>query len=225
MAPAMIPNTNLVDLTLPMNSELTPSPGEPALELLPLNDYEPDGYRISKVIMGTHYGTHMDAPCHFIPGAPGMESIRLSLTVGPTQKIDLGILDPKSQITRDMLEPYELSISSPNRVVIATGWDERIRSPEYYTEQPSLTYEAMSWLVLKGVCLIGVDMPSLSLSEPASTHRAAAESEVVVLESLVNLRHLRTNPFFLIALPLAIAGADGCPTRVIAVEFNHLATS
>ncbi len=225
MTPGVIPNTNIVDLTLPMSSALTPSPGEPSLELLPVNDYDSHGYRTSQVTMGTHYGTHMDAPCHFVRGAPGIESIRLSRTIGPAQKIDLGILAPNSQITCDMLEPYESSISSLKRVVIATGWDERIRSPEYYTEQPSLTYESVSWLVLKGVSLIGVDMPSLSSSEPESAHRAAAESEVIILESLVNLRHLRANPFLLIALPLPITGADGCPTRVIAVEFNHRATS
>ena len=42
--------------------------------------------------------------------------------------------------------------------------------------------------------------------------------EIVIVESLANLRNLQEKKVFFIALPLKIEGRDGSPVRAVAIE-------
>ena len=85
----MLNNAKVVDLTIPLSSEVVMWPGAPALEAETLVTVAHDGYYARRVTFFEHTGTHFDAPCHFIDGAKSVEKIPASELVRPAVVIDI----------------------------------------------------------------------------------------------------------------------------------------
>jgi arylformamidase len=71
-------------------------------------------------------------------------------------------------------------------------------------------------LAEKGVKLLGVDVPSVDFvdSKTLDAHHVLHQNGVHILENVV-LNHVGEGMYDLIALPLPIRGADGCPVRAV----------
>ena len=48
-----------------------------------------DSSNVSRLVMGTHTGTHVDAPQHFFDDKPGVDALPLELLIGRARVIDL----------------------------------------------------------------------------------------------------------------------------------------
>src|SRR5919201_4304273 len=59
-------------------------PGDPAVTPERVRSIaDGHGYNLSRLDFGVHSGTHVDAPVHFIDGAPAAESLPLDVLIGP----------------------------------------------------------------------------------------------------------------------------------------------
>ncbi|MGH8907300.1 MAG: cyclase family protein [Egibacteraceae bacterium] len=162
---------------------------------------------VSRLGMGSHTGTHVDAPLHFIPGAGGVEMLPLDAMLGPAWVIDA------TGHTRD-LDRVDIP-EGAERVLLKTDnsrlWDLDRFSPDFI----GLTPRAAELLVARGVRLVGIDYLSIApAADPAPTHLVLLGAGVVILEGL-DLRGVEPGAYELRCLPLLIPGADGAPARVI----------
>jgi kynurenine formamidase len=208
-----------VDLTLPVYH------GMRGVEIHPHTRIEADGYNTTNLMLYSHSGTHMDAPLHFLAGGDTIDQTPLEKCMGTAVTINLSHKPPNSLITIDDLQPYADKIGPGARLLLRTDWDLHAEQDDYRTSFPRISLELAEWLGEQGVWLIGLESPSVASlqdkKELTDVHQALLRKDIVIVESLANLRDLPEELIF-IALPLKILGGDGSPVRAMAlVEEEH----
>jgi len=211
----------LVDLSLPLRDGGPSYPNDPPLRIQPYRTLAAGGCNVSVISIGTHQGTHLDAPWHFIEGGRSLDQIPLHAFYGPAVLVDLapgGELPPKTPISPPMLARHESAFMPGGRVILRTGWYSRFGHPEYFTDLPSLTADAAEWIAAKRIALLGMDMPTPSKIAGRECHHTllGPEAEIVIVEALTNL-HLLPSEFIFVGFPLNFIGLDGSPIRAVAV--------
>lgn len=173
------------------------------------------------VAIFSQLGTHVDAPNHFIKDGGGVDRLAVMSLVGPATVLHL-TADSDSISTSHLLA-REDDIRRHRRVLINTGWDRRIGTPDYWTDFPELSVAAAQLLVDWGVLLIGVDTPTPSMTHLHEMHRLLLGAQIVVAECVVNLHQLPDSTFVVCA-PLPLVGLDGSPARILAIDFDNEGT-
>jgi len=210
----------IVDLSYALNATIPVYPGDPPPEILVLErttDVIPGRRALnnSRISIGMHCGTHMDAPFHFFSDRRTIDQVPLERLIGPAIRIDLRAAVRGGTIEREHLEPRRDDLRRYPRVILETGWEARWGKPEYFSDHPLITGEAAQFLVDCGAQLVGIDMPSVD-RPPFPAHLALLSNDVVIVENLRNLREISDDVFELIVLPLKIVGRDGSPVRALA---------
>ena len=185
------------------------------MRLAPARSLERDGYRVQSLHLGSHSGTHLDAPSHVVRDGAGVDALPLELLVGPAVVVDLRDLGPREAVRWERLAAY----ARPDRMlVLHTGWD-RFWGSASYEDHPYLSAEAASALVDTGVRVVGID--ALSVDETGATaypaHEALLGPGGVVVENLTNLAAVDHPEPVLSVLPLRLQGCDGSPVRAVAL--------
>lgn len=184
----------------------------------------PDGYNTTNLHLYSHSGTHMDAPLHFLEGGSTIDRWPLAQLVGPAQVIDLSSVEAHGLHTVEDLLPHAAKITPGCRLLLRTDWSLHADLPDYRPDMPRISAALARWLVERQVALVGVETPSVASLRPENraelteVHQTILGGNIVIVESLTNLRELRRTTVEFIALPLKIDGGDGSPVRAIAVE-------
>ena len=185
------------------------------MRLSPACTLERDGYRVSHLHLGSHSGTHLDAPSHVVEDGAGVDEVPLELLVGPAVVVDLRDLGPREPVVWERLAAY----ARPGRMlVLHTGWSRSWGSVRY-DEHPYLDAEAAWALVAAGVRTVGIDAPSIDETggKGLPAHAALLTSGGVVVENLTNLAAVDHPEPVLSVLPLPLRGCDGSPVRAVAL--------
>lgn len=204
----------IIDVTLPIETGGLSWPGDPVVEIervLAVSTGDPAN--VSALRLGSHTGTHVDAPSHLRDGATSIDEILLDALCGPAVVVDLrGRPGP--------LTAEDLNASVPQdveRMLLLT--DNSERWPEHLEEFPSdyvaLSVDAAAWCVERGLTLVGIDFLSVEVFEAPGhpTHRTLLDGEVVIVEGL-DLRGVAPGSYDLVVAPLKLRGCDGSPARV-----------
>ena len=169
---------------------------------------------VGAVTMGTHNGTHADAPFHFLSDGARIDALDPAIYCGPCVVAD--VLDAGWTITRRHLDhaaPY-FGRDGVSRLLVRTGtWPDGEPFP---ARIPLLAADVPAWLGERGIRLLGLDVPSVDAidSSDLPNHHALAAAGVHILESL-DLSAVSAGIYELIALPLRIAGGDAAPVRAV----------
>lgn len=179
------------------------------------------GRETREVTVGTHTGTHLDAPRHFINEGQTVEDLSLDALLGPVELVDFTHVDENEPVTVSMLEDETLG----KRTIFQFGWGDRFGdSDAFYNDYPYLTISAAEYLVDEGVEMLGFDTPSPDMSsrpldggdEDSPVHKVFLRNDVILVEYLMNLDEVDfESDWNVAALPLKIDGADGAPARVV----------
>ena len=201
-----------------------PSHWHPVVEISVLGRHGIEGRETRKVVLGTHTGTHTDAPLHFVPKGRGVDEISLDVLVGPATVANFTNCKPLQEIDVQQLE-RRLGATPPSRLVLRTDWSEHFGQMPFYTQYPFLSEAAAHWLVDKGVRLLAMDTPSpdnpahsRGTPKDSPNHKVLLGAGVVLVEYVCNLKALTASEVELVVLPLRLKGCDGAPTRCIAIE-------
>lgn len=200
-----------LDVTRPVRSGMPVYPGDPPVSLDPWTSLEQGaGFAVSVLTLGTHAGTHVDAPAHCIPGGVGIEALPLDALCGPAYLLDLGEPDAAPvAIGRRALGALP---DGCERLLLRTH-DGRLWQGEALPDL-GLDLDAAALLTNRGVRLVGIDRLSIApAGDPLPVHRLLLAAGVVILEGL-DLRAAPPGSCELFCLPLKLAGADGAPARV-----------
>lgn len=214
----------IVDLSHIVNADTQIYPGDPSPSLTPAATLERDGFNVLHVSMGSHTGTHVDAPYHFLADGARIDQLELSLFLGPAVVADVRGLPSRARIEWSHLEPYADELAPGRILLLHTGWSRHWRTGTYY-DHPYLDPDAARRTVAAGVRTVGVD--ALSVDEtPAPgagagtypAHRVLLGAGGVIVENLTNLESIDFASPLLSVLPLRLDDADGAPVRAVALE-------
>jgi arylformamidase len=199
------------DISVPLRPDMHIYPGDPAVRL-ERHESIADGAEanVSKLELGVHSGTHVDAPLHFIDGAAGTESLALDVLVGPVVVVDAtsigGPLDETALASLALPEAERLLLKTANSAL----WDR----PDFSEEFVCLTGDGARYLIDRDVRLVGIDYLSIG---DADAHRELLGAGVVAVEGL-DLRAVEPGAYELVCLPLMLDGSDGAPARVVLLD-------
>lgn len=205
-----------IDLSHPLTHGQSSFPGDPLLQISPHATIEKQRCNVSRITMGSHQGTHLDAQFHFIPDGNRLDQMPLDWFYGPATL--LRIPKPaRAEITVEDLKPFEKRLVAGARVIYETGWHRHYGQTDYFTDFPSLTQEAASYLAARRIRLLGMDTPTPSRDYYEVHHLLQQKpAEIVIVESLANLDALPEH-FLFIGFPLRFEGGDGSPIRAVAL--------
>lgn len=215
----------IIDLTLTLREGMMTFPvhWHPMVEISQMGRFEVEERETRKITIGTHTGTHVDAPRHFIKGGTTIDQTDLEIYYGPARVLDFTDLADKTEITLDMLKE-RIGEDFPQRILFRYDWDNRLDSLQYYSHHPYLSEEACQWLVDQGVRLVGFDAPmpddprnGRGCEKDSPNHTILLGANVAILEYLSNLKSIPAGDFILSALPMKIESGDGGPVRAVAI--------
>jgi arylformamidase len=202
----------LYDATLSIHEKMVVFPGDPPFKKEPVSQIQTgDDFNLTRLTMGTHLGTHVDPPAHYLEAGATVEQIPLESMVGPGVVADLR---GRSQIDRHDLE--KSNIGDHKRVLLKTDNGPRLLESTFHQNYVHLTEDGARYLVEHKVRLVGIDYLSIEHPEnPGSpVHHLLLEAGVLVVEG-VHLLEIPPGEYEIFCLPLKIKGADGAPARVL----------
>lgn len=166
---------------------------------------EGDSVNTGIITMSSHTGTHVDAPYHYDNDGKTIEDINVNDLCGAAEVVELtGVTKITKELVQDIF-PLKTSI-----VLFKTTEKEH-----NYDSYPAFEAEAVHLLADKGVSVIGTDGPSVDplTSTALPAHKTCRDRSIFIIEGL----RLQVSPGFyeLMAVPLALAEADGCPVRAV----------
>lgn len=198
---------------MPLRTGMVHWPDNPPVRIERMQDMERgDSANVSMLSLGSHTGTHMDAPLHFVRTGLGLDEMPLSAVIGLARVVE--IQDPES-IKEQELVAHD--IHRDERILFKTRNSTRCwQTDEFLEDFIYISQEAARYLVACGIQTVGVDYLSVGgfKRDGPETHHALLESGVWIIEGL-NLAGLAPGPYDLICLPLRVERSDGAPARAI----------
>ena len=202
-----------IDISVPLEDGMIIWPDDPAFRRELVQSMATGATcNVSRLDFGAHTGTHVDAPGHFIDGAPGVETTPLDALIGPAWVVDAtgitGALD------REALDALDIPAGETRLLFRTTNGSIRSRGG-FDTGFVALDAEGAAAIVDRGTRLVGMDFLSVARFDDAvDTHRTLLGAGVVALEGL-DLRAVEPGPYELVCLPLRVVGSDGGPARAL----------
>ena len=214
----------IVDLSHRVDENTQTFPSDPGPRFEPAATIERDGMNVLSLHLGSHSGTHVDAPYHFVENGARIDEMDPGLFVGPSVLIDVRGKEPRGRITVDDLQPYEGSLYKGVIAVLWTGWDGYYGTSRYY-DHPFLDRRAAQLLLDNGVGTVAIDALSVDETvlegahpEGYPVHELLCGAGCVIAENLANIEALEFPNPVLSLLPIKLSGSDGAPVRAVAME-------
>lgn len=202
---------NWIDISQPLTNDMAHWPGDEPFVYSPTLTKEQSGsVNIGQMAASLHTGTHVDAPFHYDSNGKTIDQLDLERYIGTARVIDVSQTNTISLATLEDLSWEDC----PKRLLLYTSLSNNPkRFPENY---PVLDTDVAPFLREKGVRLLGIDVPSVDTveSKELPIHHALYNNDINILENIM-LDHVQPGDYELIALPLAIQGADGSPVRAV----------
>lgn len=186
----------LLDLTHPLVPGMQVYPGDPQFRCTPVTA---DGVTVTELHLGTHTGTHVDAPAHVIPGGAGVADLDLELFRGRAVVMD---------------GPEPPALRPGDVLVVHTGWSRYFGTPRYL-DHPVVDPAAARAMLAAGVRALAVDTLSPDPRDSLAVHEIVLGAGGVIVENLRGVDRLRGRDAILTFHPLALQG-DGSPVRAVA---------
>ena len=204
---------HIYDITAPLSSALPVYPGDPEVTITPLAQLQwGDAANVSRLVLSSHTGTHLDAPRHFFAEGLTIDGLDLHVLMGPARVCTFPQVT--THLTADDLRP--LGLAGTKRLLLQTPNAALWQKTGFQTNYVALTESAAYLLVEMGVQLVGIDYLSVDAFERQDfpVHRILLGAGVLVLEGL-DLRAVPPGDYELLALPLLLQHGDGAPVRAI----------
>jgi arylformamidase len=215
----------IIDLTLParhgdgrfgQENQFLPEP----------HTFEQHGLQSSTFRMFAHFGTHVDAPRHFLPDGRTIDEVPLDRLIGRGTVFDLSDSPPNAAIGESELAKKDPGLIEGDIAVLRTGWTDQHWGTGHFLENaPFLDEDGANWLVEKNVKAVVYDFPEEYLirtqgfrGESCTIHHTILGNDIYNIEYVINLRRLEKSFYTIMALPLNLVGMDGAPARVIALD-------
>ncbi len=196
----------IIDLSVKVDEATPIYPGDPSIKIETAGVFDRDGWCDHLLSIGTHVGTHIDAPMHMLADGKSLDKMPIEQFVGRGVCVDVssGFGGVKS-----------VDIQSGDIVLLHTGMGDKYHDPVYFETYPVMPEEIANYLIGRGSKMIGIDACSVDDVDGFPIHKLLLGKQVLIIENLTNLEQLFGKEFRVYALPLKLT-VDGAPARVIA---------
>ena len=203
-----------IDISLPIRNGMVHWPSDPPVSVRPFKSPEKgDRSRVSQIKIGSHTGTHVDAPRHYLEDGRTVDQLPLGHLMGPCC-----VVDCRGRRTVSRSDVESVTLRETPRVLFRTDNSERLATGKFFRDYVYLEEDAAAWLAACGALLVGVDGLSVDMyhGPTPGAHLALLGAGVTVIEGL-NLVDVEPGRYELVCLPLRIEGCDGAPARAVLV--------
>jgi arylformamidase len=199
----------IIDLTHRLNNETPVYPGDTEIKISTTDLIENNGYLGHSLKLGTHSGTHIDAPAHMVDGGKTLDKF------GPDAFVGRGcyIFLENGQFTLEAVQAAD--IQEGDIVIFDTQMSYHFKKPEYFTDYPVMSEVIARYLASKKVKMVGLDTCSADKDSEFPIHKILLGNNILIIENLTNIEQLTDHSFTVYALPIKL-DLDGAPARVIA---------
>jgi len=170
-----------------------------------------DVCNVSLLTMGSHTGTHVDAPYHFIDGGARLGEVALERMVGEALVVDL-----RGRAAVDAAALESAALRTGDILLCRTDNSWRWEKADFQRDFVYLTLDAADLLVERGIRAVGIDYLSIEQfgSSDFPVHHRLLGAGVFVIEGL-DLRAVEPGRYTLVCLPLKFPDLDGAPARAV----------
>lgn len=207
--------TNIIDISWPISPAMTAYKDKKVVAFTTTKQFETDHVREALITLGTHSGTHIDAPAHFLGTGKTIDQQTLAMLVGACRVLDLTHCVEK--ITAQDLAAYD--IKPGERILCKTRNSERGPEDLFDPHFIFIDQSASAFCVERKISAIGIDYLGVERAQPGhETHTTLLAAGIAVIEGL-RLANVQPGAYDLVCLPLLLKGLDGGPARAILLEY------
>ncbi len=196
-----------LDLSVVVDEKTPVYPGDPATKIETAGVFAKDGWCDHYISIGTHVGTHIDAPMHMLEDGTSLDKFSIQQFIGRGCYVD--VTDGNFDVLKNA------DIQTNDIVLLHTGVGSKYHDPVYFEDYPAMSEELAHYLVEKKVKMVGIDACSVDNQDGFPVHKIILGGNVLIIENLSSLEKLAGKEFTVYALPIKLA-VDGAPARVIA---------
>ena len=211
------------DLTQIISKDIPIYSGDPQPDFESSSTIERDNYNVTRILLGSHSGTHVDAQSHFLVNGNSIDREPLTKFIGESIVVNLSKRCKIGDgITSVHLDYYSDLIKDTDILLIYTG------TSEYWMKNQNIKYNftylepcAAQWIADHNIKCVGIDTFSVEKygSREGSSHKILLSKPVGIIENLNStLKKLSGKRIFLVCLPLLLEGVDGSPARTLAFD-------
>lgn len=210
-------NREYIDISFPYYEGMAIYPNNPQYVCQKVSDMQNgDSCNVSRITLGTHTGTHIDAPAHFVQDGMTIDRLPLEQINGKAKVLRI----KEAVITKECLKKYE--IERDDILIFRTSNSDVFEGVRVLESYVTLDYEGAQYLADKKVRMIGIDYMTIerprNLREPGkSVHTILLGNKIPILETL-DLRGVEEGEYTLMCLPLKLQGSDGSSVRAVLVN-------
>lgn len=211
----------IFDISVPITTTMPVWPGDPPVDLAQVSAIsQGDSANVTRMTMGVHTGTHIDAPKHFIVTGITVDQIPLNKLIGEVVVFEI---DPAvAVITEHVLKthPEILRLAETKKVLFHTRnsmvWKHH--PAKFVQDYVGIDTSGAQFLQQFNLDLIGIDYLSIApFDDTERPHQILLSEGTILLEGL-NLSGVPGGVYELFCLPLNIPGCEGAPARAILID-------
>ena len=200
-------------------------PGDPSPSFKKYSTLQKNGVNLTKITIGSHTGTHLDAPRHFIRNGIGIDKIPPHRLIGEAYVADLSEKPIGSGITsKDLRRKLEGKIARDDIVILYTGCSNHWGEESINRRYTYLADDAADYLASKSVRAVGIDFLSVEkFNAPKPVvHKKLLGKGIFIIESLSSaVKPFLGKRVLMICMPIKLQDGDGAPSRVVAVPIRN----
>lgn len=197
----------ITDISRPIHAHMAIYPQNPAVNIATIREASSGKTALSEITLGSHTGTHIDAPSHIHSGGKGVDVYSLEQLIGDAQVVEI-------DSSVETINGKDIPPTSCERVLLKTKNSQNDINT-FVDSFVALSEDGAQELLRRNIRLIGVDGFSIKKRGVADrVHELFLDAGVVIVEGLY-LQQVAPGSYRLICLPLPVVGVDGAPVRAV----------
>lgn len=210
----------VIDLTFTLSESFPMFPDSPPLQIIPWNEIKKDEFNLELVFLSTHSGTHLDAPFHFSQKGRKIHQISVDRLIRNSRLMEFNNFKKISKSDIKQYEKENGKILKNDSIILKTNWSKKIKSTNFFIDNPGLTESAAKYLALKKINMIAIDSPSIDVGKNKKypAHKILSENDILIVENLCNLEKITLKNFQIVVMPIKLKNSSGSPVRVVAIQ-------
>ncbi|WMW25692.1 cyclase family protein [Methanolobus sediminis] len=210
----------VIDITTGISEDTPVYEGDPVPVFEKVSSIEKDGFTVTRISIGTHTGTHIDAPLHLYESGRSVAEIDSGSLMGKAVLLDLSLGD--GPITDVELEKaYKLHSMKDSDIILIKTRDYSKGNDGSLQSGRLLAATAGKWIFDNCFRVVGVDTLSVDEDISLPNHHLFLSNNVNIVEYL-DLKNANEGVYFFICLPLKLKGCDGAPARAVLMDIHSL---
>ncbi len=200
------------DISWPIVPGMTEYKNRKTVSFIEKKTFKADDVRESIITIGTHTGTHIDAPAHFLEKGKTMGEFEMKPITGPCAVLDLS--STNEAITEHDLAPYVDYIKG-FRVLLKTKNSARAYNEPFDAQFVYLSHGGAQFLMEHQAAAVGIDYLGIEHSQQGHpTHKTLLGADIPIVEGL-RLQHVSEGEYFLVCVPLSVPTLEAAPARAL----------